>query len=390
MTPKCYFTLMEQASHNYEKRITEYRALDGYRFLAAVLVAVGHFNEGFQLGLEKITLIAERFGLFVDFFFILSGFVIALNYSAKITNLTAYCDFIWRRFARLWPLHVAVLIFFASIGLVGMIVGHQFNHPDAIKLSTLPWNLFLLHAWGPVWHGSFNAASWSISAEMFVYALFPLLSWQVQAVKGRWLPILLSFSIIIAFVIGLILLRDAMGLREWYKATYDWGMLRAIPSFMLGVVIHRIAQQETGLRFVTWPMAHGIFLFALLAMQFNAPAEAVIAIFGLFVFAAIKAEENVRDSWLSGDVCQRFGNASYALYMVHMPMMTCGMLVARRTTGLGGWSGWMFATILMIIAMMLAFWLFKGFENPLRKKLNKLSPFTEKRTNPAFALPTSS
>jgi peptidoglycan/LPS O-acetylase OafA/YrhL len=380
---------MEKASQGYENRMTEYRALDGYRFLAAAFVAVGHYNEGFQLGLEKVTLIAGRFGLFVDFFFILSGFVIALNYSAKITSLSAYGDFIWRRFARLWPLHVAVLIFFASIGFIGVLIGHQFNHPDAIKLSTLPWNLFLLHAWGPVWHGSFNVASWSISAEMFVYALFPLFCWQVHAIKGRWLPILLSLLLIIAFVVGLMMLRDSMGLREWHRATYDWGMLRAVPSFMLGVIIHRVAQQETGMQFVTWPMAHGLFLLALLAIQFNAPSEAVIVIFGLFVLAAVKAEENVRDSWLSGDLCQRFGNASYALYMVHMPMMTCGMLIARRTTGLGGWSGWMFATLILLAATFLALWLFKGFEDPWRKKLNKLSPFTEKRSKPAFALPTT-
>jgi peptidoglycan/LPS O-acetylase OafA/YrhL len=383
---------MKTETHSKSTLLREYHALDGYRFLAAALVAIGHFNMGFQLGIEKLTPLADRFSLFVDFFFILSGFVIALNYSSKITSLAAYGDYIWRRFARLWPLHVAVLIFFGSVGLIGVLAGHNFNHPDAIKPSAVPWNLMLLHAWGPVWHESFNVASWSISAEMFVYALFPLMawqvnSWQVSSGKGRWLPYIISLTLIITFVVILVTVRNWAGLRPWNQATYDLGALRAVPTFMLGVVIHRFAKQETGMQWVNWPMAHGLFVTALILTHFYAPAELVIATFGLFILAAIKAEENESNTWLSGEICQNFGQASYALYMVHMPMMTCGMLIARRTTGLGGWGGWAFATVILLCALVLALWLFKGFEDPSRRKLNALSPFTAKRESRKILTP---
>jgi peptidoglycan/LPS O-acetylase OafA/YrhL len=350
--------------------VKDYRALDAFRFLAAAMVAVGHFNDGFRLGLEAYSPIALRFGLFVDFFFILSGFVIALNYTGRIANRSDYGDFLWRRVARLWPLHLAVLLFFGGLGLVGHLSGYQFNNPETMSLSGLPWNLLLLHAWGPVWHQSFNVASWSISAEMFVYALFPLMAWQAR----RW-PLFANLALVAGLVVLMAVSRDAAGLRPWYQATYDLGALRAVPSFLLGVIIHRAVSSGGFALRVTWPMAHGVFAAALLAMHAYAPAEAVIALFGLFVFAAVKAEETQPDTWLSGPACRDLGQASYALYMVHMPMMTCGMVIARRTTGLGGVSGWAFAMVILAVAVLLALWLYKGFEDPWRRRLNGLSPF---------------
>ncbi len=350
--------------------VKDYRALDAFRFLAAALVAVGHFNDGFRLGLEAYTPLALRFGLFVDFFFILSGFVIALNYDGRIGNRAQYGDFLWRRFARLWPLHLAVLAFFGALGLVGHLFSYPFNNPETMNLSGLPWNLLLLHAWGPVWHQSFNVASWSISAEMFVYALFPVLAWQAR----RW-PLVANLVVVATIVLLLTLTRNASGLRPWYQATYDLGAFRAVPSFLLGVIIHRATVGGGYPLRITWAMAHGVFVAALFAMHFGAPAEGVIALFGLFVFAAAKAEDAQPDTWLAGPVCRDFGQASYALYMVHMPMMTCGMVIARRTTGLGGISGWLFATVILAVAVLLALWLYKGFEDPWRRRLNGVSPF---------------
>jgi peptidoglycan/LPS O-acetylase OafA/YrhL len=352
----------------------EFRALDAYRFLAAAAVVAGHFDDGFKLGLAQVTPLATRFGLFVDFFFILSGFVIALNYQGRITSPAAYGDFIWRRLARLWPLHLVVLAFFGSLGLAGHLVNYQFNYPEAFRLSGLPWNMALLHAWGPVWHMSYNVASWSISAELFVYLLFPLFAWQ-----ARRLPLPVNLGLVVLFVIVMAMLRHQAGLLPWYQATYDLGMLRAVPSFLLGVLIHQQIQAQPQGRRISWPVAHCIFIAALLAMHLNLPAELVIVLFGLFVFAAARAEQATPDTILTRPLFNRLGQSSYGLYMMHMPLMTCGIFLIRRTTGYEGHWGIVFAIATFVLSLSLALLLYRWLEHPLRVRLNAASPFAAQR-----------
>jgi peptidoglycan/LPS O-acetylase OafA/YrhL len=77
-----------------------YRALDGYRFIAASLVVLYHYNGDFGLGLEHATPAVKSLTVMVDFFFVLSGFVIATTYAEAMSNLRDYGDFLRRRLAR--------------------------------------------------------------------------------------------------------------------------------------------------------------------------------------------------------------------------------------------------------------------------------------------------
>lgn len=351
-----------------------YRALDTYRFLAASAVAIGHFNLDFRLGLENWTAIASRFGLFVDFFFILSGFVIALNYSRRINDVQGYGSFVWRRVARLWPLHMLVLGFFGALGLLGHVVGYAFSYPEVFKLSGLPWNVLMLQAWGPVWHLSFNVAAWSISAEMFVYLLFP-----VFALLLARLGMVASLGLIAFWVLAMIVARDAAGLRPWHQSTYDLGMLRAVPGFFLGVIIQRAVTVWSGRLDMPWWAAHTVFGLALVAVHLKLPAEMVIVLFAIFVFAMALAEERQPDTWLTKPIAHHLGQASYALYMVHMPLMTCMLFVIRRTTGFEGLAPWFFALGTFVLSLGLALALYRWFEVPMRDAMNRWSPF-ERRT----------
>ncbi len=70
-----------------ENKRHHYHALDGYRFIAASLIVLHHYNGGFALGLERFTPIVNALPTMVDFFFVLSGFVIACTYA----ELAAEC-----------------------------------------------------------------------------------------------------------------------------------------------------------------------------------------------------------------------------------------------------------------------------------------------------------
>jgi peptidoglycan/LPS O-acetylase OafA/YrhL len=351
-----------------------FRSLDLFRFLAAVMVLIGHYTSEFQLGLEGRSWIVSRFSLFVDFFFILSGFVIALTYGGRIANGRTYGAFLWRRFARLWPLHALTLAGMGMLALLASGAGYVFNKPELFQVADLPWNLALLHAWGPVWHFSFNGVSWSISAELFVYMLFPLFAWLAAR-----LPITLLLTLVGAYVAALASLRGLAGLEPWHEATYDLGMLRAVPSFMLGVIIHKAMMRPAWRVEASWPMAASVAALALVAMHIGLPSELVILLFAAFVWLAALAETAHGAGALGTRFSQMLGDASYGLYMLHVPVMSVMLFIIRRTTGFEGPWPWLFALASLAISLAAAILLFRLFERPARDWLNARSPFERRR-----------
>src|SRR5436305_1921821 len=136
-------------------------ALTGLRFWFAFLVVCHHsLNRWFGPGARVVS----DFGYIgVDFFFVLSGFVLAWSARPDVGPLR----FWWNRFARIWPLHLTTLLLALALGVAVASGG----------VAALLPNLFLVQAWWPqpdVYFG-FNAVSWSLSCEVFFYLCFPLL-----------------------------------------------------------------------------------------------------------------------------------------------------------------------------------------------------------------------
>jgi peptidoglycan/LPS O-acetylase OafA/YrhL len=110
--------------------------------------------------------------LFVDFFFVLSGFIMYYNYG-RLTDMAAFRQFIGMRFFRLYPLHFALLmVFVGANALYAFLRGTGSGNPAASGDTgfDLILNLVLLNGWEP----SFNTPSWSISTEFWTYVLFGL------------------------------------------------------------------------------------------------------------------------------------------------------------------------------------------------------------------------
>src|SRR5207249_3735398 len=136
-------------------------ALTGLRFVAAAMIVVHHSRGFFQIPLPHYALDHG-----VSFFFVLSGFIIAYAYP-KLDNKHDVFDFYVARIARIWPAHFATLL------LVLPLLQTPIN-------LTFVANAFLLHSWVPSkpWYFSYNHPSWSISTELFFYAVFPILIFQ--------------------------------------------------------------------------------------------------------------------------------------------------------------------------------------------------------------------
>lgn len=155
--------------------------LESLRGLAALTVVIFHFGVGSHFN-NPFTL--NGF-LLVDFFFVLSGFVIALSYLHRLSNITSLLTFQKKRFWRLYPLHLLMLVVFFGFNLAKYILSDQiqFAKPAFSEDFFLEFlfNLLLLHNWVlPTL--TLNVPSWSISAEFFTYLIFGI---TVLFVKNR-------------------------------------------------------------------------------------------------------------------------------------------------------------------------------------------------------------
>ena len=99
---------------------SRFRALDGWRGICALLVAAHHVEVHGWLYWQPLI---RNAWLFVDFFFVLSGFVIAHAYGERLGKTHEIGVFVARRLGRLWPLHVAVLLALIALELAHFAIG---------------------------------------------------------------------------------------------------------------------------------------------------------------------------------------------------------------------------------------------------------------------------
>src|SRR5712671_190615 len=148
--------------------------LDVWRGIAAISVAWLHFGETVHIDLPAFI---PNAWILVDFFFVLSGFVIMHAYGRKVCDARSALAFLIKRFGRLWPLHVSILaiLVFMEIGKLFLLqTGTTINHPPfsgAADMSAILPHIFLLQAFIPV---TWNGPSWSIGCEFVAYITFAL------------------------------------------------------------------------------------------------------------------------------------------------------------------------------------------------------------------------
>ncbi|MBF9195366.1 acyltransferase family protein [Microvirga terrestris] len=152
-------------------QVEDLKPLTSLRFVAAIMIVLLHCLNYFKWGWLVYVPGTAVHG--VSFFFVLSGFILSHVYSSRPD--ISYGRFIWTRFARLWPIHVAAIIFLVLTVPPGSVT---FDGPGMFdKWIVLGFNLLLTHSLFPfpAYSFSWNAVSWSISTELFFYLCFPFL-----------------------------------------------------------------------------------------------------------------------------------------------------------------------------------------------------------------------
>lgn len=338
--------------------------LDLLRIASSYLIILYHFQNQMSFGAAAPIVRArfEGFTLAVDLFFFISGFVINSVYAGRVSSIAAYRSYMGKRVARLVPLHWATFAVFAMFGILNAMGHLPSNHPEIYDVRCAAPNLLLLHAFDLCRSLTFNYVSWSISAEMGMYLVFPLLA--LIAVRRH-----LSLLVVAAIIALLTVTSDRTGL-SWLEWSFDFGVLRALPSFLLGM----IAFQYRGM-LGRMPRAALLLLVACLLFVAGSLLQWPKLLL-LPVVYAIGALGIAASEQPSSRVARRFaplGQLTYSLYMLH-PMVQSVLLtgIGAGLLKLRGVQMNLFVFATMVLMLPIAWISLVLFERPARHRLTRL------------------
>ncbi|MBI9062306.1 MAG: acyltransferase [Marinilabiliaceae bacterium] len=177
------------------------KPLMSLRFVFAFFVFINHSGDGANINGVLGWLLKNKFSdsSNVEFFFILSGFLLTLIYEKRISNRSDLLKFYASRIFKIIPAHLFVL----TVTLMILPIS-ELSIKWIIKVLI---NAGLLQSYIPI-EGvffSFNAPTWSISCQLFFYALFPLLIHAQQSLSKRIkISFLAGFALLILVLIQLL------------------------------------------------------------------------------------------------------------------------------------------------------------------------------------------
>ena len=291
-----------------------YPALTAVRGLAAWWVVVYHFRD--QIDFAKLPILQEVANhgyLAVDLFFIMSGFVIALNYADALQRPAKWvvARFLGFRLARIYPLHLVILLMFIVNPLAIVLFSGAGSPGGRYDLNYFIQSLFLVQNWGfnsgPAW----NIPAWSISTEWGAYLVFPLLAKVLSRVTNP-IRAVSAFLVMMILVIGCGYLAGGLG-----EDIGNVGLLRCLLEFMLGATVFRVS----GMAAHWLPNATLMFVAGSFALVTGLMADwpdytfAPLALFLILVGLLEGRSPGVR--MLSGKVLLYIGEISYSTYLIH-------------------------------------------------------------------------
>ena len=282
---------------------------DGLRGVSAIAVVLYHILDAPWISHGYLA---------VDVFFLLSGYVIAGAYEARLRAGLPIGAFLRQRMARLYPLY----LFGIGLGVVRFL---YIGRPPVSTLTTLVGSLGFVHLPIPESAAMFplNGAMWSLALEVIVNLLYAAGGWRLSS---RWLVAIVSAAGVLVAVTSLEHGGSNLGAMA-DGLNIAGGYARVLFGFPLGVLLFRLHRSGV-LRRRLPPLLSGGVIMASVAVIYVFPASpplgvavdlvAILLLFPLLVAQLILAKQPIG---LIGRGCDGLGRLSYPLYAVHKPLI---------------------------------------------------------------------
>jgi peptidoglycan/LPS O-acetylase OafA/YrhL len=326
-----------------------------------VWVVLFHLSQSFKglLGLHESAPFVVTGFLGVDLFFILSGAVLYHVHAEDFLQYTvkAHLKFLRLRLARVYPLHVFLLLAFAAVVCILPSFTTTY-HAGGFSLLNFLSTLLMINNWGFSTSSLWNVPSWSLSAEWLGYLVFPFIVVTIgkQLRQGWEVPIGLA---LLAFLVITTVLLGAKDMGHSGK----FGILRMACEFTTGCIVCKAAKDDTAPRTLTLIFALTITLACTYSLDYHWGA-----VFGLSLLVLSLCKEGPVANLIFGNpVALWLGNISFSLYLSHWPLIQIYQWVRARSTV----DGTVLAIALVIAILVVANVLYRFVEVPSRQYLRK-------------------
>jgi peptidoglycan/LPS O-acetylase OafA/YrhL len=359
-----------------------YAALDGLRGAAAMVVLL--FHVPWTSHLLAVPALANGY-LSVDLFFMLSGFVIAAAYEARLADRGAAADFLKRRFFRVYPLHFVVLLALVLIEAARLAAQHaglmtgQPAFTGSHSPGQLVVQLLFLQGSGLFPDLGWNVPSWSVSAEFVAYFLFATAG--LLGLLRR--PRLVAAAGIAGFAIYL-----AIDLHSGQVGTIrHLAPIRCAAGFAIGAMLfglggghlHRALSSAPDRVLSALQTALALVLLATLSFCAGRWSVLNIPVLAALLFS-LQFDRGGGATFLCSRPLQALGRWSYSIYLLHLALMLQIAAVLAHfgapvgLDALGGeqvrlplWEGDLLMVAVIVAVVALAALTYRSIEAPARE-----------------------
>lgn len=370
------YHFMGQVSNLQSK--PHYAALDGLRGVAAVIVVIFHLFEAHST--NHLDQLVNHGYLAVDFFFVLSGFVVGYAYDDR-WNQMSLKDFFRRRLIRLQPMIVLG-------GLIGAILFYFGEGKVSPNIAESPIELFLIAAvagcllipltrsfdvrgWDEMY--PVNGPEWSLFYEYLANVLYALF---IRRFSNLLLFILvLSFGSLTIHFLMTNSNGDMVGGWALNGEQIQVGFIRLLYPFFAGLLLSRLKWNIRIPHPFFWCSISVIILLCMPRiggekLWLNGIYEAACILI-LFPLIVVLGSSDKKEPEKKGKLCHLLGKISYPLYLTHYPFVYLYFEYIKGgnpPSAVGAW-GWGIAiTLFCIIA---AYFYERFYETPVRRWLNR-------------------